>query len=195
MNKEFHEDIVTVADHLLDAVFVVSDKGRINYVSAACKEIFGYTPTEMVGKSVIELVVPEDREKTRIEAGEVMAGQKRVGFENRYRHKDGRDVHVMWSARWVESKNLRIGVARDVTALRQKKILSHGFSPFLEPLTPREREVFELLLTEAAEKQIAARLGLAVSTTHAYITTIFRKYGVRGRAGLMSLWISQFARS
>lgn len=193
MDKEFREDIVNVADHLLDAVFRVDEKGEIKYVSAACEGIFGYTPTEMVGKSIIEFVVPEDREKTRIEAYEVIAGRKRVGFENRYRHKDGRDVHVMWSARWLESKRLRIGVARDVTTLRKNKLLSRGSASFLKPLTPRECEVVELLLTDAAEKQIAAQLGLAASTTHAYITTIFRKYGVKGRAGLMSLWISQLA--
>jgi len=49
--------------------------------------------------------------------------------------------------------------------------------------------VLNLLLTEAGEKQIAEQLGLAVSTTHSYITGIYRKFGVRGRAGLMSLWL------
>jgi len=63
----------------------------------------------------------------------------------------------------------------------------------LAMLAPHERKVLELLLTEATEKQIAERLGLAVSTTHSYITGIFRKYGVRGRAGLMSLWLRQLS--
>ena len=26
-----------------------------------------------------------------------------------YRHKDGRQVHIMWSARWSEADQLRIG--------------------------------------------------------------------------------------
>ena len=47
-----------------------------------------------------------------------------------------------------------------------------------------------LLLTEATEKQIAVQLGLAVSTTHQHVVTLFRKFGVRNRAGLMSLWLS-----
>ncbi|MDF3881026.1 LuxR C-terminal-related transcriptional regulator [Cupriavidus basilensis] len=42
-------------------------------------------------------------------------------------------------------------------------------------------------MTDASEKQIARHLGLTVSTTHSYVTSIFRKFGVRGRAGLMSL--------
>ncbi len=59
----------------------------------------------------------------------------------------------------------------------------------LDALAPHERRVLNLLLTEAGEKQIAEQLGLAVSTTHSYITGIYRKFGVRGRAGLMSLWL------
>ncbi len=57
-------------------------------------------------------------------------------------------------------------------------------------LTPTERKVLALLLTEATEKQIAARLGLAVSTTHQHVVAVFRKFGVRSRAALMTLWLS-----
>nr|WP_285230655.1 helix-turn-helix transcriptional regulator [Stenotrophomonas sp. ISL-67] len=56
-------------------------------------------------------------------------------------------------------------------------------------LAPHEKRVLQLLLTEATEKQIAEKLGLAVSTTHSYVTLIFRKFGVRSRAGLMALWL------
>ena len=63
-----------------------------------------------------------------------------------------------------------------------------GFLGGCQLRLPRPR-VLNLLLTEAGEKQIAERLGLAVSTTHSYITGIYRKFGVRGRAGLMSLWL------
>lgn len=177
-------------DLMLDAVFVVDEEGYVQDVSAACEAMFGYTPRELLGRRLIDLVLPEDLERTREEASRVMSGEPRVGFENRYRHKDGRVVHVMWSARWLEAERLRVGVARDVTALRQ------GSAPapthFTVPrLAPNERRVLELLLTEATEKQIAEKLGLAPSTVHSYVTGIFRKFNVRGRAGLMSLWLSQ----
>ena len=80
--------------------------------------------------------------------------------------------------------------ARDVTELRRRPAAP---SALLSVLAPHERKVVELLLTEATEKQIAERLGLAASTTHSYITGIFRKYGVRGRAGLMSLWLKHLS--
>jgi len=57
-------------------------------------------------------------------------------------------------------------------------------------LTPTERKVLRLLLTKASEKEISEQLGLAVSTTHQHVVSLFRKFSVRSRAGLMSLWLS-----
>lgn len=186
--------IPDLADLLPDAVFLVEETGRIAYVSAAIRTVLGYEPAELVGQRVIDLVVARDRDKTRREAGEVMAGKLRVGFENCYAHKRGGDVHLSWSARWLEADRLRLGVARDISALRRAGPLERlGRLAEGKPLAPREREILALLLTEATEKQIADQLGLAFSTTHSYITAIFRKFGVRGRAGLMSLWLQQDA--
>lgn len=191
MKSELIEDLVTVAADLSpDAIFLVNEQGRICHVSRACEDIFGYEPRDFVDQFIIDFVVPADQDATRREAKEVLAGRKRVGFENRYRHKNGSDVYVTWSARWLEKERLRVGVARDVTELRRRETVP---SALLSILAPYERKVLELLLTEATEKQIAERLGLAASTTHSYITGIFRKYGVRGRAGLMSLWLKHFS--
>ncbi|RJG11569.1 sensor domain-containing protein [Massilia cavernae] len=102
-------------DMLLDAVCVVDRSGHFVFVSAACEQIFGYTQEEMIGKVMIDMVHPEDRERTLAAAGRVMAGQTHLHFENRYLHKDGQVVHIMWSARWSEVDQLRIAVARDIT--------------------------------------------------------------------------------
>jgi diguanylate cyclase (GGDEF)-like protein/PAS domain S-box-containing protein len=103
-------------DLLNDAVCAVDADGRFVYVSAACHHIFGYTAQEMVGTRMIDMVAPEDRARTIAAATEVMAGAAQPNFENRYLRKDGQRVHVMWSARWSEADQLRIAVARDVTA-------------------------------------------------------------------------------
>lgn len=193
MTKLLNEDgAIALADSIPDAVFLVDQTGEIRYANTVCEEILGFRQSDLVGQRVLELVVPADREKTLREAGRVLAGNKRVGFENRYRHRNGADVHLSWSAQWHAAHQLRIGVARDVTALRQAPAIPchpPDHASRLDALAPHERRVLNLLLTEAGEKQIAEQLGLAVSTTHSYITGIYRKFGVRGRAGLMSLWL------
>jgi diguanylate cyclase (GGDEF)-like protein/PAS domain S-box-containing protein len=119
MNLKHANNLPNLVDLLLDAVFLVDAEGCIVSVSAACERIFGYTPDEMTGMKMLDLVVPEDRVRTEAEASLVLAGQPRVGFENRYIRKDGSIVHLMWSARWSEADKLRIGVARDVSEHRR----------------------------------------------------------------------------
>jgi DNA-binding CsgD family transcriptional regulator len=70
-------------------------------------------------------------------------------------------------------------------------MLSHGLLMASSPLTPTEHKVLQLLLTKASEKHIAHQLGVAASTAHQHVVSIFRKFGVRSRAGLMSLWLNR----
>ncbi len=106
-----------VMDLLLDAVCAVDEQGRYVFVNAACERLFGYRREELIGRNMIDLVLPEDRARTLREAQRVMTGEPRLHFENRYVRKDGQVVHIAWSARWLTSERLRVGVARDVTGL------------------------------------------------------------------------------
>lgn len=110
---------MNVIDLLLDAVCVVDERNNLVYASAACEQIFGYTPEEMVGRNILDMVHPDDLSKTRESAVEVMAGRLHKHFENRYIRKNGEVVHVMWSARRADQHGLRVGVARDITERKQ----------------------------------------------------------------------------
>lgn len=111
--------LASYIDLLLDAVCAVDGQGRFVFVSAACERIFGYTPQELIGQPMINLVHPADRERTLMAAREIMDGQPKLNFENRYLRKDGQVAHIMWSARWSEVDQLRIAVARDITERKQ----------------------------------------------------------------------------
>ena len=102
-------------DLLLDAVCMVDGQGVFVHVSAAAQQIFGYAPEELIGRRMIDLVLPEDRGRTLEAAQRVMAGQAHLNFENRYLRKDGQVVHLLWSARWLPEAGLRVAVARDIT--------------------------------------------------------------------------------
>ncbi|WP_052285203.1 bifunctional diguanylate cyclase/phosphodiesterase [Kluyvera genomosp. 1] len=123
MESNSHAPLSSFIDLMLDAVFAVDAHANIVFASASCERIFGYTPKEMIGKNMFDLMLPEDREITRNSVVQVMSGNPQFHFENRYVHKQGHIVNIMWSARWSEADQLRIGVARDVTERKRSESL------------------------------------------------------------------------
>jgi DNA-binding CsgD family transcriptional regulator len=100
----------------------------------------------------------------------------------------------------------RVGVKKDFTAeeeaiaayalrgirwFHRQFALNYGLLIADQPLTPLQRQVTQLLLTERSEKLIAAEIGKSPNMAHKYVTEIFRKFGVNSRAGLMAVWLGQ----
>ena len=80
---------------------------------------------------------------------------------------------------------------RGLPWFHRQVMLAHGLLVARTPLTPIERRVLALLLTERSEKSIAAELGLAASSIHTYVRDVVRKFGVSGRKGLTALWLGR----
>jgi DNA-binding CsgD family transcriptional regulator len=80
---------------------------------------------------------------------------------------------------------------RGLTWFHRQMLLGHGLLVARAPLSPMERRVLALLLTDLTEKRIAGQLGLTPATAHSYITEVFRKFNVSRRAGLTALWLGR----
>jgi DNA-binding CsgD family transcriptional regulator len=79
---------------------------------------------------------------------------------------------------------------RGLKWFQRNLLLSHGLLQADTPLSPIQRKVLALLLTEKSEKEIAHTLSLTPGTTHQYVVDLYRTFRVNSRAGLMALWIS-----
>ena len=49
-----------------DAICANARGGRFLTVSAACEPLWGYKPEELIGKSCVDMVHPDDRERSRL---------------------------------------------------------------------------------------------------------------------------------
>jgi PAS domain S-box-containing protein len=105
----------------LDIICTIDAKGDFVEISAAAQTILGYSAEELADKAFLDFVHPDDRERTRAEAGAITRGRHTKDFENRYIRKDGATVHLMWSAIWSEPDRVMIGVARDITQRRKNE--------------------------------------------------------------------------
>ena len=111
-----------IMDHSLDVICTFDAKGRFLQVSRACESLWGHRPEELVGRSYLEVVHPEDRERTTAIAASVRRGQPAREFENRYLHKDGSVVPLLWSAQWSREHRVMFCVGRDMTARKQVEL-------------------------------------------------------------------------
>lgn len=109
-------------DKSRDVICANDAEGRFVSVSAACEALWGYKREELIGKSCVAIVHPDDRERSRLANLEIMAGHPVTNFENRYVRKDGKVVDVLWSAYWSESDGTLFQVARDITQRKRAEV-------------------------------------------------------------------------
>ena len=108
-----------IMDHSLDVICTFDAAGRFVQVSQACNTLWGYQPEELIGRPYLDLVHPDDREKTLATAAAIRKGRVEREFENRYVRTDGSVVPMVWSAQWSDAQQSMFCVARDVTARKQ----------------------------------------------------------------------------
>ncbi len=98
-----------------DLILVTDTAGNFVQVSPSSRTILGHEPTEMVGRSAVEFIHPDDLENTRNEMRSARHGQQMRSFEARYRHKDGRAVVLNWMGTWSEPVRRHFFIGRDLT--------------------------------------------------------------------------------
>jgi len=72
------------------------------------------------------------------------------------------------------------------TIMRQGDIAIVMDKPDPDAMPERQRQILQLLAEGKANKQIAAELGIALSTVKNHLNTLFRKYRVTNRVGLLN---------
>lgn len=99
----------------IDLILVTDRQGRFVDVSPSSLPLLGYAPAEMIGRSAIDFILPDDLESTRKEMRIARRGRQRRNFEARYRHKDGRTVALNWAGVWSQSDQHFFFIGRDLT--------------------------------------------------------------------------------
>ncbi|MDQ5857079.1 MAG: response regulator transcription factor [Acidobacteriota bacterium] len=95
---------------------------------------------------------------------------------------------------WV-ARNVFAPLLEELTSLteRRHKEFPPNLDTRLDRLTPREREIAQLIGGGASNKEIAGRLDITEATVKAHLTAIFRKLGLSDRLGL-ALFVTEYNR-
>lgn len=87
-----------------DAVFILDLEGNHVQLNQRAADMLGYTPSELVGLSFREVVIPEEHHQSENVLEKLLAGKQVPPYERTFRRKDGTsipvevNVEVVWDA-------------------------------------------------------------------------------------------------
>jgi PAS domain S-box-containing protein len=105
----------------LDANVITNPSGGIVDASPAMERITGFTKPELLSRSLMELVHPDDLEGVVASIGNLAHGARVTGFEVRTLCKDGSHRYLSWSAAASPVTGAIYWVGRDVTEERRTR--------------------------------------------------------------------------
>lgn len=148
----------TVNDDLLQSLFeaspdllcISSSDGRFRLVNPAFTAVLGYTSEELTSQQFLNLVHPDDRDRTSAEIVSLSIETPTERFVNRYRCKDGSYRWLEWRARGIHGTQLVSAVARDVT----NRVLTRQLASDIDLTAVQSDSVFDGIARLDAEGRI-----------------------------------------
>lgn len=107
-----------------DLACVVDPEGYLKWVSPSWTRLLGWTEAELLSKPFAHFLHPADVDRTIEVVASTFEGRDLIGFENRYRTRDGTYVRVEWSAiGQAGDPPLIFVIGRDVSRLHASQLL------------------------------------------------------------------------
>lgn len=103
----------------IDLLCIAHFSGSFKRLNPAWEKTLGFSREELQSRPMFDFVHPEDRQRTLDQNLIVRGGGQALGFENRYRCKDGSYRWLLWNATADLDRELIYSVARDITRRKQ----------------------------------------------------------------------------
>lgn len=145
-------------DVSLDLLCIASFDGYFKRLNPAWEKTFGWSIEELCASPFVSFVHPDDVSATLSATKVLIEGSNIVGFENRYRCKDGSWRWILWQSVPSPEEGLIYAVAHDFTERRQaetakKQMVEHTleFDRVLLQLRKEAAEDIDVFLPLATE--------------------------------------------
>mgnify|MGYP001075996472 CR=1 FL=1 len=119
--KETREERERILNLSQDLICIAGDDGYFKYVNPAWERVLGYTVEEMLSRPFLDFIHPEDHARNDAEVASLSEGNRSIGFENRYLHRDGPVLVISWTATALEQEGhiSMYCIGRDITQRKQ----------------------------------------------------------------------------
>lgn len=123
--RESEERYRIIAETASDVIITIDQESTIQFANAASEKVFGYAPSELVGRN-LTVLMPESLRQAHINAlrAYVITGEKKIkwaSIELPGLHRSGREVplEISYGEFMKEGRHFFAGIVRDITERRQ----------------------------------------------------------------------------
>lgn len=113
----------------LDLLTILDSSGHLAQTNPAWESVLGWTPDELRGKPIWELIDPEDHQRALKNHQRILSGESLTEIEYRCRCKDGGYRWILWNAKLIPGESSIYLVGHDIT---ERKRAEQTFQDLLE---------------------------------------------------------------
>lgn len=106
----------------LDLSCIAGFDGYFKFLNPAWERTLGWSTTELMSRPWMDFVHRDDKYDTENVKTVILDGKEVLQFENRYICKDGSVKWLSWNSQPFPAENIMIGVARDVTLVKEAEL-------------------------------------------------------------------------
>jgi PAS domain S-box-containing protein len=170
---------VSFVDSLVVPASLHDLEGRFEHMNAAAERASGRSNAQLIRHHFTEMLLPEERNKVVEQVRRAADGGEPTDFETLFLHASG-------ELRGVRAQHLPL---RPGEAIAGVLILAFGAHPppasngvEAQPrLTPRQREVLDLIASGLSTSEIAEQLTVSTETVRNHVRSIFRELDAHSR--------------
>jgi PAS domain S-box-containing protein len=132
-----------------DAIITKDLNGIVQSCNASCERIFGYSESELIGRSILTLIPPERHAEEAMILAKMRSGERIEHFETVRIAKDGRRLDISLSVSPIKDDRGRvIGIAKVARDVTEQKRLAQELAA--------QQEQFRVTLASIGDAVIAA---------------------------------------
>ncbi len=161
-------------DNLAAPAYLIDKEGRFSWLNRACIETFG----DLRGRSIVDHVVPEHRQKGRTNFARKIVGNSTTIFDIDVLDRSGERITIRVTSAPLREKGEVVAVFGLAVPVAHATVPA---ASALDDLTPRQQEVLQLLAKGLETPEIAKRLGIADETARNHIRALLRATGAHSR--------------
>jgi two-component system cell cycle sensor histidine kinase/response regulator CckA len=117
--KRAEEERDRLWNYAPDPLCIATFDGKLSQVNPAWSRILGWHESELLGRPWLDFVHPDDHRATLEAREQLLQGNSVIGFENRYRCRNGQFRWFSWNSIPLSASRRILGFIRDVTTEKQ----------------------------------------------------------------------------